>query len=104
MFKTIADCLLSFDIEWIPDPLSAELLYGVEHNPPYSHEESFRKLWEEAGATAERPNPYIKTVLCRIVSIAGILRQRTPDGVHLKLISLPADPADTHKWTERYIL
>lgn len=103
MFKFIADSLLSFDIEWIPDPVSAELLHGVEHNPPYSYEASFLKLWQEGGATEERPQPYLKTVLCRIVSIAGIFRERTADGVHLKLFSLPTDPGDD-KWTERYIL
>ena len=104
MFKLIADTLLSFDIEWIPDPLSAELLHGVEHNPPFSYEASFAKLWREGGGTPENPQPFLKTVLCRIVSIAGIFRERTRDGVRLRLISLPADPDDREKWTERYIL
>lgn len=103
MFKSIANSVFSFDIEWIPDPLSAELLHGVEHNPPFSFEESFLSLWKDGGATAERPQPFIKTILCRIVSIAGIFRERTEDGVQLKLVSLPADPTDP-KWTERYII
>lgn len=104
MFKFVADRLFSFDVEWIPDPVSAELLHGVEHNPPFSYEASFAKLWQEGGATAEQPQPFLKTVLCRIVSIAGIFREVTKEGVRLQLVSLPADPTDPEKWTEQHIL
>lgn len=105
MFKSIADKLFCFDVEWIPDPLTGELLYGVEDNPPFSYEESFRAMWAEAGATPEKPRPYVKTVLCRVVSIAGVFRDTT---IHrgrpeLKLVTLPPDPDDP-SWTERRIL
>jgi 3'-5' exonuclease len=105
MFRSIADKVFSFDIEWVPDPLTGELLYGVEHNPPFSYQESFRAMWEDAGATPEKPRPYVKTVLCRIVSISGVFRDATlhkgqPD---LKLITLPGNPDDP-KWTERRII
>ncbi len=104
MFKFIADSVLTFDIEWIPDPLSAELLHGVEHNPPFSYEGSFLKLWEAGGANADNPQPFLKTVLCRIVSIAGVFRERSRDGVRLRLFSLPSDPADPEKSSESHIL
>jgi predicted PolB exonuclease-like 3'-5' exonuclease len=104
MFRTIADKLFCFDVEWIPDPLTGELLHGIEHNPPYSYEESFRVLWAEAGATPEKPRPFVKTVLCRIVSICGVFREIGRNGLpELKLVTLPQDPADP-KWTERRIL
>ncbi len=105
MFKNIQPALLSFDIEWIPDPLAAEALYGIEHNPPYSIPDAFKCLWEGAGATAEQPRPFVKTMLSRIVSIAGIFREATPAGdVSLKLVSMPADPSDPEKCQERSII
>lgn len=105
MFRSIAEKVFCFDVEWIPDPLTGELLYGVEHNPPFSYEESFRAMWADAGATPEKPRPFVKTVLCRIVSIAGVFRDasdssRAPE---LKLVSLPSNPDDP-KWDERRIL
>ncbi|MBN2068508.1 MAG: hypothetical protein JW739_02620 [Opitutales bacterium] len=104
MFKFIAPRVFSFDIEWVPDPVSAELLFGLKHHPPQSYEEAFRLLWEDAGATPELPRPFVKTPLCRIVSICGILREQTSHGVSLKLVSLPREAMDTEKWTERHIL
>jgi predicted PolB exonuclease-like 3'-5' exonuclease len=103
MFRTIAEKVFCFDVEWIPDPLTGELLYGVEHNPPFSYEESFRAMWADAGATPEKPRPFVKTVLCRIVSIAGVFRDASSGKPDLKLVSLPANPADP-KWDERHIL
>lgn len=105
MFKTVLPCLFSFDVEWVPDPLAAELLYGVKDEPPHSLEDAFRKLWQEGGATPERPQPFIKTVLSRIVSIAGIFREETPEGeVKLELISLPKEPNDPEKCRESALL
>ncbi|MEO0793666.1 MAG: hypothetical protein AAFX93_00810 [Verrucomicrobiota bacterium] len=105
MFKTIQPRLLSFDIEWTPDPMAAEALYGVKHEPPYSVPDAFRRMWAAAGATPENPRPWVKTMLCRIVSIAGIFREEHKDGsIDLKLVSLPSDPADPEKCHERMIL
>ncbi|GHB92501.1 hypothetical protein [Cerasicoccus arenae] len=105
MIKTIQPRLLSFDIEWTPDPMAAEALYGVEDNPPYSIPDAYRRMWKEAGATPEYPRPWVKTMLCRIVTIAGIFREVGTDGVpSLKLVSLPSDPHDPEKCRERVIL
>jgi predicted PolB exonuclease-like 3'-5' exonuclease len=104
MFRTIGEKVFCFDVEWVPDPLSGELLHGIEDNPPYSYEATFNALWADAGATPEKPRPYVKTVLCRIVSIAGIFRDASGAGQpELKLITLPVNPDDP-KWTERRIL
>ena len=94
MFKSIQPNLLSFDIEWVPDHLAGEILHDIKHNPPQSYIDSFQALWKDAGADNETPQPYIKTSLCQIVSIAGIFRDDLGDNVNLKLISLPADPND----------
>jgi len=104
VFKTIAPCLFSFDLEWIPDPLSAEILHGVTGDGPQAVEAAMQRLWREGGATEEMPQPYLKTVLCRIVSVSGILRQRSKNEVHLKLVSLPSDVTSEEKVKERSIL
>lgn len=104
MFKTIAPCLFSFDLEWIPDPLSAEILHGVTGDGPQAVEAAMQRLWQEGGATEEAPQPYLKTVLCRIVSVSGILRERNKEGVRLKLVSLPSDVKSEEKIKERSIL
>lgn len=104
MFKSIADKVFCFDIEWIPDPLSGELLHGIEPNPPFSYEESFMAMWADAGATPEKPRPFVKTALCRIVSICGVFRDGTARGrPDLKLVSIPSDVKDP-KWDEAHIL
>jgi len=104
MFKFIAPRVFSFDIEWVPDPVSADLLFGVKNNPPQSYEEAFNMLWKDAGATQENPRPFVKTPLCKIVSLCGVLREDTPDGIQLKLISLPQEPENQKKWSERHLL
>ena len=104
VFKTIAPCLFSFDIEWIPDPLSAEILHGVGGEGVQAYEDGMKRLWAEAGATEEQPQPYLKTVLCRIVSIAGIFREVSQGEVKLKLVSLPTDTGDSEKVKEKSIL
>ncbi len=104
MFKTIEPCLFSFDLEWIPDPASAEILFGVSLDGPQGFEAAMQRLWREAGATEEQPQPYLKTVLCRIVSVAGIFREVVAGEVSLKLVSLPSDPSDSEKCREAVIL
>lgn len=105
VIKTIQPRLLSFDIEWTPDPMAAEALYGVEHRPPNSIPDAYRRMWHEAGATPENPRPWVKTMLCRVVTIAGIFREVGDDGQPtLKLVSLPSDPHDPEKCRERVIL
>lgn len=104
VLKTIEPCLFSFDLEWIPDPLSAEMLHGVSIDTPQGREAAMQRLWREAGATAENPQPYLKTVLCRIVSVSGVLREVAGGVVKLKLVTLPATAADPEKAKERTIL
>jgi hypothetical protein len=55
--------------------------------------EVFQKMWEAGGASEEDPMPYLKTVLCRVVSIAAVIRNQKDDqSVSLSLTSLPHHP------------
>ncbi len=105
MFKSIQPKVFSFDVEWTPDPMAAEILTGVKQDPPHSLPAAFRSLWDYGGADEENPQPYIKTILCRVVSIAGILREVTGGGTpDLKLISLPSNPSDPERANEKTVL
>ena len=109
MLKRITESVFSFDIEWIPDPKSAEILlnYPSSSGPSDAAKDSFEALWAEARKPddPEDYQPYIKTILCRIVSICGILRDCPRGGEPvLKLISLPTDPLDEQKSDEKVLL
>jgi predicted PolB exonuclease-like 3'-5' exonuclease len=109
MLKKIAESVFSFDIEWIPDPKSAEILLKSPRSsgPDEEAGASFEALWADA-RKADDPEdfqPYLKTILCRIVSISGILRDCPRGGEPvLKLVSLPTDPLDNQKSGEKVLL
>jgi len=92
MFKEIKDELWAFDAEWVPDPNAGRLLYDLSDDLP--DREVMDEMWKRNGATAEDPKPYLKTVLCRLVSIAMVIRIRNPSSneVTLDLRSQPKDP------------
>jgi len=109
MLKKLGDSVFCFDVEWIPDPKSAEILHGLPAalGPGQEAACSFEALWASARKEGDDPDskPYLKTILCRIVSLAGILRERVPgESPSLKLISLPLDPLDSQKSDEKTIL
>ena len=108
MLKTLADNVFSFDVEWIPDPQAGRILHGTSsEEDPESLRSAFESLWSSARKEGDAPDfqPYLKTILCRIVSLAGILRERTAGGeANLKLVSLPVDPDDPEKSSEPVIL
>ena len=87
MYKFIADNVVVFDIEWVPDPASGRRIYKVPDTA--SDDEVLEVMWREGGATPEDPRPYLKTVMCRIVSIAAVVRKRVRSEVRLELVSLP---------------
>ena len=62
-------------------------------------------MWQRGGATAEDPQPYLKTSLCRVVSVAAVERRQKPDGnAALSLTSLPRDPDDPTQATESAVV
>jgi len=96
----------AFDCEWAPDITSGRRLYGLPGDVP--DDEVLRVMWQEGGATADDPQPFLKTLLCRVVSIAMVVRKVPDSGEpELKLVTLPSldgnapeDPA----WDEKRIL
>ncbi|MBF0455917.1 MAG: 3'-5' exonuclease [Magnetococcales bacterium] len=88
MFKNIKKQLWAFDAEWIPDPHSGRILYQLADS--LTDAEVMEEMWQRGGATEENPTPYLKTVQCRLVSIAMVQRQIHDNGqITLRLLSLP---------------
>ncbi len=91
MFKFVHPLIFSFDVEWVPDPVAAACLFDCPTETPAEREQAIKRLWEHGGATVESPQPYLKTILCRVVTLAGVLREVKPGAKEpqLRLISLP---------------
>ncbi len=104
MIKDVKPLVWAFDAEWVPDPLAGHLVYGVPQEVE-SSEEVMRHMWEAGGATEEDPTPFLKTAMCRIVSVAAVQRKAKPDRtVTLSLTSLPHDPDDETQTHEAHII
>ncbi|UCD53338.1 MAG: 3'-5' exonuclease [Phycisphaerales bacterium] len=102
MFKTVKNRVWAFDAEWIPDPVAGQMLYKLPAAMP--NKEIMEAMWKEGGATEEDPTPYLKTVLCRIVSVAAVERYQTGSDVKLHLLSLPRDSQDAAQTDERSVV
>jgi len=87
MYRFIADNVVVFDVEWVPDPASGRRIYKLPDT--VSDDDVFEVMWRECGATPEDPRPYLKTVMCRIVSVAAVVRKRVRSDVRLDLVTLP---------------
>ena len=91
MFKQISQNVWAFDVEWVPDSDVGRRLFQLPNE--MEEAEVFQKMWEAGGASEEDPMPYLKTVLCRVVSIAAVIRKQKDDqSVSLSLTSLPHHP------------
>ena len=90
MFKRVHNQVWAFDAEWVPDPAAGRNLYGIGED--VSDADVLGVMWERGGATEEDPTPYLKTVLCRLVSLSAVTRNKKADGeVVLSLLSLPKE-------------
>lgn len=104
MFKTVQRVVWAFDIEWVPDPNAGRLLLESAE-PEASDLDLMEGLWQRGGGDEENPRPYLKTVLCRIVSISAVERRVRGDGsVGLNLVSLPHDVNDSEQTEESDII
>lgn len=101
MFKSVQDKVWAFDAEWVPDPLTGRAVYGLPAE--LSDDEVVAEMWLRGGASEEEPRPYLKTVMCRVVSISVLARYVEEGGVRLQLRSLPA-PEDVATATEADIV
>lgn len=104
MIKSVMQRVWAFDAEWVPDPEAGRLLYGVPDSVRDPHE-VMRIMWQRGGATAEDPTPFLKMILCRVVSIAAVERRVKPGGeVSLALTSLPHDVSDPDQTVEASVV
>ena len=102
MIKNVANEVWAFDCEWVPDLLAGRLLYHLPDDLPSG--EVLRVMWEQGGATPENPQPSLRTLLCRVVSIVTVIRRTLKNGeVQLYLQALPENPEDPAQ-DEPYIL
>ena len=101
MFKSVQDKVWVFDTEWVPDPVTGRAVYGLPAELP--DDEVMAEVWRQGGASEEEPRPYLKTVMCRVVSISVLARYVEQGGVRLQLRSLPA-PEDADTVTEADIV
>ena len=104
MLRTVPAHVWAFDLEWAPDPGSGRRAYDLPPDMP--DEEVYRIMWEHGGATTEEPRPYLKTMLCRVVSVAVVIRRVHETGQSsLTLFSLPDDgrPMDEKELVGRFL-
>ena len=88
MFKKFGDKIWAFDAEWVPDVNAGRLLYNIEKS--VSDKDVINVMFKEGGADEKNPNPYLKTAICRIVSVSAFKREIKKDGSIIReLVSLP---------------
>lgn len=103
MFKNVFDKVWAFDCEWVPDPAAGRVLYKLPAQMPDA--DVMTHMWQQAGASDGDPMPFLKTIVCRVVSIAAVTRQRRRDGsVQLRLLSLPRDVGDAAQVAEGHVI
>lgn len=110
MFKSVKDQIWFFDCEWVPDPKAGRLLYNLPSS--VSDEEVLKEMWSRGGATEDNPQPFLKTVVCRVVSVAALMRKVAPasanlpeeERVKLHLLWLPRDLEDAESRSEASIV
>ncbi len=85
-----------YDLEWVPDWVAAKRLCDLPEGA--TEREAFEALWKHAGATEEKPMPFLKYLFSRVVSIAFLSRNlESIDGetqVVFRLHSMPEDPEE----------
>jgi predicted PolB exonuclease-like 3'-5' exonuclease len=71
----------------VPDPDTGRRVYGLSASMP--DDEVVDEMFRRGGATDDDPRPYLKTVLCRLVSVSAVARTDEDGSVRLQLHSLP---------------
>ena len=105
MIRSVQERVWAFDLEWVPDPLAGRLVHGLG-DASSSPREMLEAMWRRGGATEDDPTPFLKTVLCRIVSVAAVERRVRGPGEEpsLALLSLPRDPGGYDDTGERAVV
>jgi len=102
MFKSVSSNVWAFDCEWAPDPQAGRTLYGLPPDLPDT--EVVVEMWKRGGATDEDPMPFLKTVLCRVVSIAAVQRIVRGEKTELRLLWLPRRADDEKQADEATLI
>ncbi len=102
MLPQIRETVWAFDCEWVPDPAAGRLLYGLPDDLPDAA--VMAEMWKRHGATEENPFPYLRTILCRVVSIAAVQRRMADGKTDVQLLWLPRRPDDPAQASEREML
>ncbi len=84
------ESIWAFDAEWVPDPATGRRVLGLPAD--WSDEAVLERMWAAGGATEAEPRPYLKTILCRVVSIAAVIRTARHGEVRHRLFALPEGP------------
>ena len=88
MIKFVADEVWAVDAEWIPDIPTGRRVYNL--GPEIPEVDVLHHMYRAGGASETEPQPYLKTVLCRIISVAALIRRKDAQGsVSHQLLSLP---------------
>jgi predicted PolB exonuclease-like 3'-5' exonuclease len=103
MIKNVMKRVWAFDVEWIPDPVAGRILYDLPEDTAAA--DVMQVMWEHGGATEEDPTPFLKTAVCRVVSVAALERREQPDGsIRLSLRSLPHDVSNPEEVAEASVV
>ncbi len=102
MLPPVRDLVWVFDCEWAPDPASGRVLYNLPAE--WSDAEVVAEMWKRNGATDDNPFPYLRTILCRVLSIAVVQRRLTERGPEVQLLWLPRHPDDPTESSEKETL
>ena len=102
MIRSVQNHIWAFDCEWVPDARAGRLLYGLPAEMP--ERDVLAVMWQKNGATAEDPTPFLKTVLCRVISIAAVRRRVRGNEVKLDLLWLPRDPDNVQEQAEANVV
>lgn len=89
MLRPIPARVWVFDVEWVPDPATGWRTLGLDSASPEAS--VLEALWAHGGASVADPRPYLKTVLCRVVSLAAVVRTAKAGDVTHRLMALPED-------------
>jgi predicted PolB exonuclease-like 3'-5' exonuclease len=104
VLKRVTNCVWAFDIEWVPDPLAGRLLYDIPDGVT-DPAQIMQRMWSEGRSDEDDPRPFLRMMLCRVVSIAALERRVRSDGeVVLNLMSLPRDVDDPEQASEAGVI
>ncbi len=96
MKNMIPKTVICWDSEWVPCARTGRHLYDLaatEMDPVV-----FECMWQKAGATVEKPRPFLKLAVSEVVSISAVVRRHDPHGAELELTFLTAGPRRPWCW------